>query len=102
MASIPVALVFAYVQQPDRALWNFHFVITPLAALVLYRLPAAMAWATVAAFAIANLRIGAQLMFIPAARVALALSIVLAAAGMIWAWLHGRFGVAAASPIATA
>jgi hypothetical protein len=99
VAGLPVALVFGYVQQPDRALWNFHFVVTPLAALVLYRLPAAIAWATIAAFAFANLRIGAQLMFIPAARIALALSIVLAVSGTIWAWTHGRFRVAESQPI---
>ncbi len=98
-ASVPVALVFGYVQQPDRALWNFHFVVTPLAALVLNRLPAAAAWATIALFAIANLRVGAQLMFMPAARLALVGSVAAAAAGMAWAWTHGRF--AGARPVAS-
>ena len=93
LASIPVALVFGYVQQPDRALWNFHFVVTPLAALVLYRLPAAAAWGTIALFAIANFRVGAQLMFVPAARLALLGSVAIAAAGMAWAWMHGRNAV---------
>ena len=96
-ASVPVALVFGYVQQPDRALWNLHFVVTPLASLVLYRLPAIAAWATIAFFAIANLRVGAQLMFVPAARGALAASIVMAAAGMVWAWRHGRLTLATQS-----
>jgi hypothetical protein len=90
LASIPVALLFGYVQQPDRALWNFHFLVTPLAALVLDRLPVATAWGTIALFAIANLRVGAQLMFVPAARVALLGSVALAAAGMAWAWMKGR------------
>lgn len=78
IASIPVALLFAYVQQPDRALWNFHFIAAPLAALVLERAPASAAWACVAAFVLANLRLGAQLPFIPPSRVSLALSMVFA------------------------
>ncbi|HUQ88805.1 MAG TPA: hypothetical protein VM096_14710 [Vicinamibacterales bacterium] len=94
IASIPVALVFGYVQQPDRALWNFHFLVTPLASLVLSRLPAIAAWAMIAFFAIANLRVGAQLMFVPAARGALAASIVIAAIGIMWAWRNGHFAVA--------
>ena len=96
-ASLPVALLFGYVQQPDRALWNFHFVVTPLASLVLHRLPAIAAWATIAAFAIANLRVGAQLMFVPAARAALAASVVIAVCGMLWAWRNGRFALASES-----
>ena len=97
LASIPVALIFGYVQQPDRALWNFHFVVTPLASLVLHRLPAIAAWATIAFFAIANLRVGAQLMFVPAARGALAASVVIAIVGLVWAWRHGRFALASQS-----
>ena len=90
LASIPVALVFGYVQQPDRALWNFHFLVTPLAALVLQRLHPAIAWTTVAAFAFANLRLGAQLPMVPAARFALVLSVLLAGAGMLMAWRAGQ------------
>ena len=87
-ASVPVALVFGYVQQPDRALWNLHFVVTPLASLVLYRLPAIAAWATIAFFAIANLRVGAQLMFV---RRPAALSGInrIAAAGMVGPGVRG-------------
>jgi len=98
LASIPVALVFGYVQQPDRALWNFHFVVTPLASLVLHRLPAIAAWATIAAFAVANLRVGAQLMFVPAARGALAVSVVIAAGATMWAWSTGRLTMPRAMP----
>jgi hypothetical protein len=94
VAAIPVALVFGYVQQPDRALWNFHFVVTPLSALVLSRLPAPAAWLTIAAFGAANLRIGAQLMFVPAARVAVGASIVVAATATAWAWSRGRLHAA--------
>src|SRR5437763_1400584 len=35
IVSVPVALLFAYVEQPDRALWNFHYLVAPMAALVL-------------------------------------------------------------------
>ena len=84
--SLPVAALFAYVQQPDRALWNFHFLVTPLAALALERAPATLAWATLATFAFANLRVGAQLPGVPAARFALVLSMLLAIACSLWAW----------------
>ena len=78
LAAAPAALVFCYVQQPDRALWNFHYLVAPLGALVLERTSMALAGLTVAAFAVANLRVGAQLTMVPAARYALALSVVLA------------------------
>lgn len=102
LASIPVALVFGYVQQPDRALWNFHFVVTPLSAIVLARLPQAAAWTIVAMFAFANLRVGAQLPFVPAARVALALSVIVATGAMAWSWFTGRFTIAAQRQAASA
>ena len=98
LASIPVALVFGYVQQPDRALWNFHFVVTPLSALVLARLPQAAAWAVVATFAFANLRLGAQLTFVPAARLALALSVVIAVGSLAWSWMSRRDAFVNPSP----
>ena len=78
LASIPVALVFAYVQQPDRALWNFHFLAAPLAALVLERAPAALAGACIGIFALGNLRLGAQLSMVPPSRISLVLSTLLA------------------------
>jgi hypothetical protein len=80
VASIPVALLFAYVQQPDRALWNFHFLAAPLAALVLERAPAALAGASIGMFALGNLRLGAQLSMVPPSRVSLVLSALLAIA----------------------
>jgi hypothetical protein len=85
IAAAPIALVFCYVQQPDRALWNFHFLVAPLAALALEHASAVLAALTVAAFAFANLRVGAQLTMIPAARFALAVSVVLAAAVVVQA-----------------
>ena len=77
LCAVPVALIFGYVQQPDRALWNLHYLATPLAAITLERAPVMLAWGTVAMFAFANLRVGAQLPFVPGARYALAASVVL-------------------------
>jgi hypothetical protein len=68
MAAVPAALALCYVQQPDRALWNFHFVMIPLAALVLERAPAGFAWSFVGVFALANARLAAQLPFLPSSR----------------------------------
>lgn len=58
LSSLPPAVAFAYVQQPDRALWNFHFVVIPIAMLVLQELPDRMCWLFVIAFGTANLRLG--------------------------------------------
>ena len=82
VAAAPAAFLFAYVQQPDRALWNFHFVFLPLAALVLERVSPLLGWAIAITFAIANLRIGAQLPMVPGARWALGCSIILGLAGI--------------------
>lgn len=78
LAAIPVAIVFGYVQQPDRAFWNLHFIVTPLAALVLDRAPAVIMLALVGLFAVANLRLGAQLPFAPPARASLVMALGLA------------------------
>jgi len=78
IVSLPLAALFGYVQQPDRALWNFHYLVAPLAALVLERAPAPLAWATVALFAVGNLRVGAQLPVAAVGRVALGGSVLLA------------------------
>jgi hypothetical protein len=82
VVSLPIAAVFAYVQQPDRALWNFHYLVAPLAALVLERVPAALAWAVIALFAVGNLRVGAQLPIAAAAHAAIAASLLLACASV--------------------
>jgi hypothetical protein len=84
--SLPIAAVLCYVQQPDRALWNFHFLVTPLAALVLERVPRALAWTTVAMFAVANLRVGAQLPIALVGRTAVvgSLAAACAACAMMW------------------
>jgi hypothetical protein len=79
LVSVPIAAVFCVMQQPDRALWNFHYVIVPLAAIVLDAAPPALAWATVMLFAIGNLRVAAQLPMPGVAHVAIAGSLLLAA-----------------------
>jgi hypothetical protein len=84
VVALPIAALFAYVQQPDRALWNVHFLVLPLAAVLLERAPA-LGSATIGAFAIGNLRVGAQLPMAPLGRVALASSVVLAMATTVMA-----------------
>ncbi len=78
VGAIPALLAFVYVATPERALWNFYFLAVPVAAIVLAQLPAALTWAFVAAYALANGRIGAQISQVPASRYALAVSIVIA------------------------
>ncbi len=78
----PIALVFCYVQQPDRALWNFHFLVAPLGALALDAASPIITWLTLGAFTVANLRVGTQLTFVPSARFALALSVLLGVAAI--------------------
>ena len=84
VVAVPIAALFAYVQQPDRALWNVHFLVLPLAAVLLDRAPV-WGWATMAAFAVGNLRVGAQLPIAPIGRVAMAASVVLAMATTVTA-----------------
>jgi len=79
VAALPAALALVYVQQPDRALWNFHFLVIPIAVLALEKLPAWGVWLFIALFAMANLRVGAQLKAVPPALVPLALSMLVAA-----------------------
>jgi hypothetical protein len=83
VAAIPVALVFAYVQQPDRALWNFHYLAIPAAMTAAASLPSWAAWALVVTYGAANLRLGAQLSFVPAARAALLVSAALAVVAIV-------------------
>ena len=78
VASLPFACIFAYVQQPDRALWNFHFVTSPLAALALEPMADAFVVCFLAVYAFANLKVGAQVPWIPHARYAFAIGLVLA------------------------
>lgn len=57
LASAPAALVFAYVQQPDRAIWNFQFVLLPLAAVTLQGAPLWLRVSWLTTFAISHLPI---------------------------------------------
>jgi len=95
LVTVPIAAVFCLVQQPDRALWNFHYLVVPLAAIVLAAVPAALAWTTVGLFAVGNLRVAAQLPIARVAHVAIAASLVLAAVSVALALqggvLRGRF-----------
>lgn len=94
LMSIPVAALFAYVQQPDRALWNFHFLVVPLGAALLDRVPPALAWTTVVLFAVTNLKVGAQWTYAPSARVSLPLTLLAAAACVGAAWFSRAPGTA--------
>lgn len=60
LASIPPLLALVYVQQPDRAIWNFQPVLTPLAALPLVSASPAFAWTFVGGYALSNLRVVPQ------------------------------------------
>ena len=78
LAALPCILVWCYVQQPDRALWNFAFVAMPVAAVVLARCAPGLGWALVAAHAMVTLRFGAQFNFVPPAKYSLIVAMVLA------------------------
>jgi hypothetical protein len=84
LASLPIAAFFGYVQQPDRALWNLHFLVLPMAALVLERAPV-LGPLTLATFAVGNLRVGAQLPIGPVGKLALGASMVLGIATVVTA-----------------
>jgi hypothetical protein len=79
VGSIPALMAFVLVATPERALWNFFFLALPIGALALATLPAGWAAAFVALFAIANLRIGAQVPGAPASRYALIGTVLIAA-----------------------
>jgi hypothetical protein len=96
-ASVPAMLVLNAVQQPDRALWNFAFLVMPAAAIVLDRAPAWLGWALVAFQVLLNARFGAQLMMLPPARITLTAAIVIAAM-IVW---RARTASPAASPTAS-
>jgi hypothetical protein len=78
IATLPIAALYAYLQQPDRALWNFHFLTSPLAALVLDSMSTAFISVFVAVYAFAYLKVGAEVGFVPPARYAYAVGLVLA------------------------
>jgi len=61
LASIPPLLALVYVQQPDRAIWNFQPVLASLAALPLATASPAFAWTFLAGYASSNLRVVPQI-----------------------------------------
>ena len=83
VAAVPIVGLYAYLQQPDRALWNFHFLASPLAALVLESTTNAFVWVFVAVYAFAYLKVGAEVAFVPQARYAYAVGLVLALAALV-------------------
>ncbi len=97
IGAVPALLAFAYVATPERALWNFYFLVIPIAAIVLAALPTPLQWMFVACFAVANLRIGAQMSGIPSARYALVLSLGIAVVAIARARRADRMPVNAGS-----
>jgi len=79
LAAMPAMLVWCVLQQPERALWNFAPVVMPAVAVILDRVSSGLGWSVVAAQALANLRLGAQLPWVPAARYTVPVAGVLAA-----------------------
>jgi hypothetical protein len=86
LATLPAAAVLSYVQQPDRALWNFHYAIIPFAVLGLEQLRPVWCWLFVACCGLAGLRIGGQIQFIPEARYPMLISVLIAAAAIVATW----------------
>lgn len=58
LASIPAAIAFDYVQQPDRALWNFAFVLIPLVAPAIADAPPRIRWMFVSGYALSSVHLG--------------------------------------------
>jgi len=90
LAALPVAAVLINVQQPDRALWNFHFIVIPASVLVLEAAPDWVCWSFVVTFGAANLRLGAQLPYVPSGRILLAISLVPASIALVANARRGR------------
>jgi hypothetical protein len=96
-AVIP-ALAFMYVETPDRALFNFHFLVGPLAAIALVSAPALAGWTFIAAYAIANLRIGSTWDVLPPSRYALACCLAIACLAIVQMLGRSGAGVVTAGP----
>lgn len=90
LGAIPPALALSYVQIPDRALWNFYYLWLPLAAIVLASLPAIAGWVFAAMFALANVRVAAQIMSVPPIRIPTAVTLVIAIAAIVMTWRSSR------------
>ena len=90
VGAVPALLAFAYVATPERALWNFYFLAIPVGAIVLAQVPPMLSWTFVAAYTLANFRIGAQIAQVPASRYALAVSGAIALFAVVRAWRAPR------------
>lgn len=90
IGAVPPALALSYVQIPDRALWNFYYLWVPLAAAVLASLPAVAGWMFAAMFAMANVRVAAQVMAVPPIRIPIAITLVIAVAAIVVTWRSRR------------
>ena len=101
IGAVPALIAFIYVATPERALWNFYFLAIPIGAIVLASLPPVLRWGFVACYLIANLRIGAQIPDAPAARYALAGSVLIAIAAIVRSWSHPVWPPDARSAIET-
>jgi len=75
------------------------FLAACAAAAVLERAAAPIAWGLVGCFTFANLRIGAQLPWVPASRYAVLASVVLAAVAIVSSARNRTTGTATPSPI---
>ncbi|HKB10805.1 MAG TPA: hypothetical protein VKD69_09125 [Vicinamibacterales bacterium] len=80
VAALPLVACLVYVEQPDRALSNFHFLGCPLAAVVLDDAAPLTRWIFIVSYTVANIRAGAQVTMAPPARFAFGVSTALAAA----------------------
>lgn len=78
-------LALVYVQTPERALGNAFFVVIPLAAAFLARVPALPAWAAALTSGLVTARIGLSSELLPASAVLLPPA-TLAAAWAFWAY----------------
>jgi len=90
LGAIPALLAFVYVATPERALWNFYFLVIPVGAIVLAHVPPVWSGMFVAAYALANFRIGAQISQVPASRYALGVTIAIALFAVVRAWRAPR------------
>lgn len=98
VGSVFPALAFMYVETPDRALFNFFFLIGPLAAIALTSLPAIARWLFVVSFGLANLRIASSWDAIPSARFALVVSLVIACLAIARMWWPTNASTIASEP----
>jgi hypothetical protein len=97
VAALPIAALYAYLQQPDRALWNFHFLTSPLAALVLESMSTLFVGVFLAVYAFAYLKVGAEVSFVPHARYAYAVGIAMALAAVV-SFVRSRRATAVVQP----